>query len=132
MAVMGGPPAMASSASYRNKSVSLDVVAEEGIDQLLGLAGEPRDHPDSEPLGEGQKPAVEATAQQHVHSGGREALETLQPVPFRDGDPADPTHSLPVDLGDQKPVRGAEPGGYVSAEKGNPQHRSILPPCRVW
>jgi hypothetical protein len=31
---------MASSTSHRNKSVSIDVVPEEGVDQLLGFAGE--------------------------------------------------------------------------------------------
>ncbi len=119
MAAMGQPFVMASSGSHRNKSVSLDVAPDEGIDQLHCFAGEPRDHPDSKPLGEGQKAAVEATAQQHFYSGGREALEAFQPLSFRDGDAADPTGPLPVDLGDQEPVRGAEPGGYVSAEKGN-------------
>jgi len=127
MAVTGRPSAMASTASHRNKSVSIDVIAKEGIDQLLCFAGELRDHPDSEPLGEGQKAAVEAIAQQHFHSGGGEALEALQPVPFRDRDPADATDPPPVELGDQKPVRRAEPGGHIIAVKGNAQHRSVLP-----
>ena len=119
MAAMGQPFVMASSGSHRNKSVSLDVAPDEGIDQLHCFAGEPRDHPDSKSLGEGQEAAVEAAAQQHFHSGGGEALEALQPVPFRNRDPAHATDAPPVELGNQKPIRRAESGGHISAEKGN-------------
>jgi hypothetical protein len=61
----------------RKKPVLLDLVPEKGIDQLFRLTGESGDHSDPETLGEGQKAAVEAAAQQHADSGAREAFQAL-------------------------------------------------------
>jgi len=120
--------------STRNESVSLDLVAKEGIDQLPGLAGEPGDHPDSQPLGKGQEVAIEAAAEQRLHPGRGEALEPLGPGLLEERQLAQAVKLAPVQLGDQEPVCRAEPGSHVIAVERHGQHLSILPEdhfCRV-
>jgi hypothetical protein len=56
--------------SAGKKPVSLELITEEGIDQVLGFPGKPGDHPDPQAFGERQEAAIEAAAQQHGDSGG--------------------------------------------------------------
>jgi hypothetical protein len=113
--------------SARKKSVSLDLIAEEGIDQLLGLPGEPGDHPNPQALGKGQEAAIEAAAEQHLHPGSGEALEAPGPSLLWDAQLADAKNLAPVQLGDQELICRAEPGGHVIAMKRHGQHFPVLP-----
>jgi hypothetical protein len=106
--------------------MSLDFTPDEGIDQLLGFPGEPGDHPNSQILGEGSGAAVEAAAQHHADSGGRQALEALRPRDLGDAQPAHAAHFVSVQLGDHELVRRAEPWGHVLSVKRHTQHRSSL------
>jgi hypothetical protein len=100
---------------------------EEGLDQALGLSGEPRDHLDPQAFGQRQEAPVEAATQQHPHVGGSEALEAPRPRLFRDGQFSGAANLLPVRIGDQESIRRAESGGHILAVKGHGQHRPVLP-----
>jgi hypothetical protein len=82
--------------SARKKLESLELIPEEGIDQPLGLAGEPGDHPNPEAFGNGQEAAIEAAAQQYSHSSGGEELEAYRPRLFGDGQSANVANLVPV------------------------------------
>jgi hypothetical protein len=114
------------SSSARKKLVPIEIIPEEGIDQPLGLAGEPGDHPNPETFGNGQEAAIEAAAQQNSHSSGGEDLEAFRPLFFGDGQSADAANLVPIQVGDHELVCRAESGGHVSSVKGNAQHRSLL------
>ena len=121
--------------SAGEKSVSLDLVPEEGIDQLLCFSGKPGDHPNPQALGKGQEAAIEAAAEQHLDPGGGEALEPLGPGLFGGGQLADAKNLAPVQLGDQESVCRAEPGRHIIAVKRHGQHLPVLPEglyCRVY
>ena len=109
--------------STGKEPVLLDLTPEEGIDQALGLPGEPGDHADPQTLGEGQEGAIEAAAQEHLHSRRREELEAPRPCLVRDGDPADLANLVPIQLSDHELVRRAEPGGHIGFVKRYGQHR---------
>jgi hypothetical protein len=83
----------------------LDLTPDEGIDQALGLPDEPGDHADPQAFGQGEEGAIEAAAQEHRHSRGRETLEAPRPCLVRDGDPADAADLAPIQLGDHELVR---------------------------
>lgn len=100
---------------------------EEGFDQALGLPGEARDYLNPQTFGQRQEAPVEAPAQQHPYIGGSEALEAPRPSIFEDGDFSDAANPVPVQIGDQEPIRRAESGGHILAVKRYGQHRPVLP-----
>jgi hypothetical protein len=120
------PEAFPASSPAWKKPISLDLVAEEGIDQFFRLPGEPEDHPDPQTLGEGQEAAVEAAAEQDADSGGREALQALCPGCFGDGQPADTASLGSVQFDDQESIRRAESRSHVIAVKRHGQHLQVL------
>jgi hypothetical protein len=108
------------------ESVLLDFIPGERIDQTLRLPGEPGDHPNAQGFGVGKEAAVEAAAEEHRDSGGRETLEAPGPRLVADGQSADAVDPAPVDLGDRELARRAEPGGHVISVKRHSQHRPLL------
>jgi hypothetical protein len=73
-------------ASTGKKPVSLELVMKEGLDQALGLPGEPCDHLNPQTFGQRQEAPVEAATEQHPHAGGSEMLEAPRPRLFGDGE----------------------------------------------
>jgi hypothetical protein len=104
----------------------LDFVPREGINQTLRLPREPGDHPNAQGFGVGKEAPVEAAAEEHRDSGGRETLEAPGPRLVADGQSADLVDPAPVDLGDRELARRAKSGGHVISVKRHSQHRSLL------
>jgi hypothetical protein len=90
------------------------------------LPREARNHSDVQGFGVGKEAAVEAAAKEHVHAGGREALEALGPRLVANGQSTNAVDPAFGALGDQELMRRAESGGYVITMKRDCQHRQLL------
>jgi hypothetical protein len=114
------------SSLVRDTLVPLEFVPKKGTDQLLGLAGEVAEHPDSQILGKGEQAAVEAAAEERRDSGGGETLEALQPSLVGKAQPVDATSLLSLQLDEHELVCRAESGSHVFSSNRNGQHCRLL------